>query len=73
MAHRISPRSESDLDDMWLHVARDRGSIEIANHLVDSITERFLFLARFPFAGRARDEDFGIGTRTFAAGEFLIL
>jgi toxin ParE1/3/4 len=73
MAQVISPQAESDLDDIWLHVARSSGSMEIANRLVDAIAERFVFLAKFPFAGRARDEDFGPGSRTFPVGEFVIL
>jgi hypothetical protein len=30
MAHRIAPRAENDLDDIWLYVAKESGSIEIA-------------------------------------------
>jgi hypothetical protein len=35
--------------------------MDVATRLVDSITERFSLLARFPYLGRARDEDFGAG------------
>jgi toxin ParE1/3/4 len=73
MAHLISPQAESDLDEIWLHVAKSSGSMEVANRIVDSIAERFLFLAKFPFAGRMRSEDFGTGSRTFAVGEYVIL
>ena len=31
------------------------------------------FLASFPHAGRARDDDFGIGSRSFAVGEYAIV
>lgn len=48
MAHRIAPRAESDLDDIWLYVAKASGSIEIANRLIDTITDRFFVLGRFP-------------------------
>lgn len=41
--------------------------------LFESITERFVFLGSFPYAGRARDEDFGIGTRSFPVGEYVIV
>jgi toxin ParE1/3/4 len=47
--------------------------MDAATRLVDSITGRFSFLAGFPYAGRARDEDFGAGSRSFAAGEYVIV
>ena len=30
MAHRVAPRAEADLDDIWFYVAKESGSIEIA-------------------------------------------
>jgi hypothetical protein len=44
MAHRVAPRAGADLDDIWFCVAQESGSVEIANRLIDSITDRFLFL-----------------------------
>jgi toxin ParE1/3/4 len=52
---------------------RESGSMDVATRLVDSLTGRFFFLAGFPYAGRARDEDFGSGSRSFAAGEYVIV
>jgi plasmid stabilization system protein ParE len=68
MAHRVAPQAETDLDDIWLYVAKESGSLEIATRLIDSITERFLFLVSSPFAGRARDREFGAGMRSFPVG-----
>ncbi len=68
MTHRIAPRAETDLDDIWLYVAKESGSIEIANRLIDTLTNRFFMLAGFPYAGRARDDDFGPGCRSVATG-----
>jgi toxin ParE1/3/4 len=59
MAHRLAPRAAADLDDIWYYVAKESGSIETANRLIDSITDRFLLLARHPYLGRSRDDDFG--------------
>ncbi len=73
MAHRVVPRAEADLDDIWLYVARESGSIEIANRLIDTITDRFFTLAQFPYIGRSRDEDFGPGYRSLAVGEYVIV
>ncbi|MGH9448855.1 MAG: type II toxin-antitoxin system RelE/ParE family toxin [Terriglobia bacterium] len=69
MAHRLAPRAERDLDDIWFYVAKESGSIEIANRLLDTLTERFLALARFPYIGRCREVAFGPGCRSLAAGD----
>ena len=73
MAHRVASRAEADLDDIWLHVARESGSMDVASRLIDSITDRFVFLANFPNAGRSRDQDFGIGRRSFPVDECIIV
>ncbi|MGH9625228.1 MAG: hypothetical protein ACRD4G_12920 [Bryobacteraceae bacterium] len=33
MAHRVARRAEADLDDIWLYVAKESGSLEVANRL----------------------------------------
>ena len=73
MAHRVAPRAEADLDEIWLYVAKESGSIEIANRMIDAITDRFFTLARFPYIGRSREEDFGPGYRSLAVGEHVIV
>jgi toxin ParE1/3/4 len=71
MAHRIAPQASADLDNIWYYVAKDSGSIEIADQLIDSITERFFVLAGHPYLGRPRDDDFGL--RSFPVGEYVIV
>jgi toxin ParE1/3/4 len=73
MAHRISSVAEADLDDIWLYVARASSSLEVANHLIDSITNRFPLLAKYPYLGRSRDQDFGFEARTLVVGEYVIV
>lgn len=73
MAHRVAPRAEADLDEIWLYVAKESASMDAATRRIDSITGRFSFLAAFPYAGRARDKDFGAGSRSFSVGEYIIL
>ena len=51
MAHRLSARAETDLDEIWYYVAQASGSIEVAGRLVDSITDRFSFWAGSPIWG----------------------
>jgi toxin ParE1/3/4 len=73
MTHRLAPEVESELDNIWLYIARESGSIEIADRLIDSITERFLLLASHPYLGRSRDEELRLGLRSFTAGEYVII
>jgi plasmid stabilization system protein ParE len=68
MAHRLAPQVEAELDEIWYYTARESGSIEIADRLIDFITERFLLLSRHPYIGRSRDHDL----RALAYGAFLL-
>jgi len=72
MGHVRSPQADSDLDSIWYYVASESGSVEIADRLIDSITERFLLLANYPNIGRRRDDDLRPGLRSFPVGEYLI-
>jgi plasmid stabilization system protein ParE len=51
MAHRLAPRAAADLDDIWYYLAKESASIEVANRLIDSITDRFFLLAAHPQLG----------------------
>jgi toxin ParE1/3/4 len=73
MAHRIAPQAEQDLDALWYYVAKESGSIETADRLVDAITQRFMLLARNPRIGRRRDDELRPGLRSFPVGEYIIL
>ena len=73
MAHRVAPQAEADLDDVWLYVARESGSMDVATRLIDAIARRFFLLANFPYIGRSRDEDFGAGMRSAYVGEYVIV
>jgi plasmid stabilization system protein ParE len=65
MGHRRTPEADSDLDDIWYYVASKSGSLDIADRLVESITERFFLRADHPNLGRARDMDMRPGLRSF--------
>jgi toxin ParE1/3/4 len=60
-------------DNIWYYVAKESGSLEIADRLIDSITERFYLLACHPHIGRHRDEDLRPGLRSFPVGEYVIV
>lgn len=73
MAHRLAPEAEAELDDIWYYVAMESRSIEIADRVVDSITDRFFLLSVYPHLGRRRDADLRPGLRSFPVGEYVII
>jgi plasmid stabilization system protein ParE len=70
---RLSPEAEAELDGIWIRIARESGSAEIATRVVESIAERFWLLARHAYIGRRRDDDLRPGLRSFTAGEYVIV
>ena len=73
MALRLAPEVEAELDDIWYYIAKESGNIEVADRLIDSITDRFFLLAGHPYVGRRRDRDLRSGLRSFPVGEYLII
>jgi plasmid stabilization system protein ParE len=73
VSHRVSEPAAADLDEIWYYVAKESGNLEIANRLSDSITDAFLLLARQPYLGRSRDNDFGTGLRSFPVGAYVVV
>ena len=68
---RVASLAEQDLDNIWYRIATQSGSIEIANGVVESITETFSLFAGNPEAGTRRD-DIESGVRGFPVGKYLI-
>jgi len=73
MGHIRTSQAGSDLNEIWYYVATKSGSLDVADRLIDSITDRFTLLAGYPNMGRARDEDLRLGLRSFPVGEYVIL
>ena len=73
MAHRLAPGAEVELDEIWFWTAKESGSIEIADRLIDFLTERFFVLGRHPHVGRPRDDDLRPGLRSFPVGRYVII
>jgi plasmid stabilization system protein ParE len=48
---RLSPEAKAELDGIWIHIARESGSTDIATRVVESITKRFWWLVRHPYMG----------------------
>lgn len=73
MPHRLSLKAEADLDDIWYYIATRSSSIEIADRLIDSITETCVLLGKHPHLGRRRDEDLRPGLRSFPVRKYVII
>jgi toxin ParE1/3/4 len=73
MVHRVAPLAAIDLDEIWYYVAQESGGREIATRLIDSIARRFVLLSKQSYLGRARDDEFGVGARSFPVGEYVIV
>ncbi len=70
MRYRISADAERDLDEIFLYWA-ERVNLEIADRVVDSITDRFWLLGQHPDAGKAAGT-IAAGVKCFPAGKYLI-
>lgn len=73
MNFRLLPIAQAQLDGIWLYVATESGSVEIANREVQKITDCFWLLARNPKIGRRRDHDLLAKVRSFPVGEYIVL
>ena len=70
MPYHISEEAESDLDQIFLYWA-NRAGLQVADRIIDNITDRFWLLGEYPDAGRASNE-IAPGIRCFPAGKYLI-
>ncbi len=73
MAHRLAPKADADLDEIWWYVATESGSAEVARRQLAAITSRFLLLAHHPRLGRVRDYDLGAGRRSYPVDRYVII
>jgi toxin ParE1/3/4 len=70
MRHCLSRDAQRDLDAIFLYWAK-RAGLEVADRLIDSVTDRFWLLGEHPDAGRP-SEDMAAGVKCFPAGKYLI-
>ena len=69
----LAPEAESELDEIWLYVARESGTTAVASRLIHTITEGLWLLAQRPQIGRRRDQDLRPGLRSFNVGDYVII
>jgi plasmid stabilization system protein ParE len=41
MAHQLAPEARNDLTDIWDYVSKESSNPDIADRLIDSISQRF--------------------------------
>jgi toxin ParE1/3/4 len=73
VALRIAPELEADLDDIWSCVATESGEVDVADRLINAITDYFFILSRYPHVGRSRDYDLRPGLRSLSVGGYVII
>lgn len=73
MALRIAPEVEAELDEIWFYVATESDDANVADRLINSITDRFFMLARHPYLGRRRDFDMRLGLRSLPVAGYIII
>jgi toxin ParE1/3/4 len=66
----VTKTAERELDEIFVYLAR-RAGLEVADHLIDSIEERFALLGDYPLLGRKCD-NLAPGVFSFVAGIYLI-
>jgi len=68
--YRVSRIALRDLDEIFVYWAK-RAGLNVADRLIEAISERFWMLGEYPDAGRSC-EDLMSGARCFPAGKYLI-
>jgi len=56
-----------------LYIATDSGDADVAERLINSITDHFLMLSKHPQLGRRRDHDLRSGLRSLSVGAYVIV
>jgi len=57
MVLRVAAEVEAELDEIWSYVATESGDADVAERLINSITDHFFMLSKHPQLGRPRDHD----------------
>jgi plasmid stabilization system protein ParE len=72
MRIRLAPQARTDLDEIWLYVARKSGSPEIATRHIDSIVRGLGLLTKLPFIGRSLETSNRPNVRTLAVRNYIV-
>jgi toxin ParE1/3/4 len=72
MRLHVAPQAENDLLEIWIYIAQEASDPAIASRVVDSITDKFVMLTKFPYMGKCRDSDLGGNRRNFPVNNYVI-
>ncbi len=72
MSLLISRQVKAEVDDIWSYVARESGNADIADRVLDAITDTFLQISKHPDLGRRRD-DLRKSLRSITAGTYVVI
>ncbi len=72
MKIRVSPQARSDLDEIWLYVAKESGAEDAATRLIEFIAGKFALFCRFPYIGRSLRSERHPEVRTFAVQHYVV-
>jgi len=70
MPYRVSQAADGDLDEIFVYWAT-RVSLQIAERILDGITDRFWLLGEYPRCGKSVP-NYASGLFCFPAGNYLI-
>ncbi len=75
MAHRVAPHAEIELDNIWYYVAKESGSIEIADRRSPYRLSNRAFLSSQPLSTRRTQTGRRFAARPayFAVGKYVIV
>jgi toxin ParE1/3/4 len=72
MRLRLSKNADADLDEIWLYLARETGSEDVATRAIGQISRSFDILLRFPHAGRGHGTAKHPDLRSYPCGDYLV-
>jgi len=72
MRLRYSKRALADLDEIWNYIAQRSGSMDIADRVLDSITQTLIKLRSNPNLGRSRASYQDPHLRSIPTGRYIV-
>jgi toxin ParE1/3/4 len=72
MRLRLSKKADADLDEIWLYLARETRSEDVATRAIGQISKSFDILLHFPHTGRSQGTAKHPDMRCLPCGDYLI-
>ena len=72
MAVLVNRKVKVELDEIWSYIATESDSTDVADRIIEAITDTFPQLGKHPQRGRPRD-DLWLGLRSITAGSYIVI